>query len=381
MNQKITLREWLVNFFRGIWQALCWIGRAFNPKNKTIFWRVIWAVITCCILFFTCIVGWAWYQEEYKRPMRYTEKQRVSSKIDFVKPVDSRWSGWMQNVQTGEVITKDVDWVAISADEDSLIVYGSKGKRGYINRFTGEVSIPAKYKKAWIFSSGVAGVIETDSVFFIDHSSEPINNKKYKFNAKPDGYVYHGDYCAIAIDSGRMGLIDKSGNWAVKPEFDKVIAESCNFWKLSKGKDDDNLWYAFNDKAEQITDKGYPAIEITPDYGVIASLPNHLLVAFGFDGQKSSPFMLNDYEAIFYDTATNDENGERIYEVATLRKYRMPDYYEGLCTASGEMVTEPLYWEISALEKDLYLCKFKGSNTGVVINSKGQILSQKEVEQ
>lgn len=41
MNQKITFKEWLANFFKGIWQALCWVGRAFNPKYKTTFWRVV----------------------------------------------------------------------------------------------------------------------------------------------------------------------------------------------------------------------------------------------------------------------------------------------------------------------------------------------------
>lgn len=376
---KISLKEWLVNFFKGIWPALCWIGRAFNPKYKTPFWRVIWAVITCCILFFTCIAGYTWYSEEYRRPLRYCDKQRIAPQIDFAKPRDSRWKGWTQDVQTGEIITKDIDWVAVSADNDSLIVFSSNGKRGYINRYSGEVSIPAKYRKAWIFSSGVAGVIEKDSVLFIGHNGKPINGRKFKFNPKTNGYVYHGGFCAIADDNGKMGLIDKSGNWAVMPEYDQIVAEACDFWRMCKGVGDAALWYAFNDKGEQVTDQGYPAIEITEDYGIIATLPNHLLVAFGFDGEKSSAFFLNNFEPMYYDTETYDENGEKIYAPTTLKRYRMPDGYEGLCTENGVMITEPLYREVQPLMKDLYLCNIRGTNISVMINSRGEIIKHTEL--
>lgn len=372
-----NFKECLVGFFRRIWQALCWIGRVFNPKYKTPFWRVIWALIACCILFFTCIVGYSWYREEYLRPLRYTEKQRVSSSIYFVKPVDSGWSGWMHNVLTGEVITKDVDWIALSADEDSLIVFSSKGKRGYINRYSGAVSIPAKYRKAWIFSSGVAGVIEKDSVYFIDHSGKPINDRKFKFNAKTDGYVYHGNYCAIAVDGGLMGLIDKSGNWAVLPEYDYISPQIRNFWKMSKGTGNDKLWYAFDDMARQVTDVGYLEIEITQEYGVIATLPNNLMFSFGFDGQKSDAFFLRNIETMYYETDDYDENGEKIYAPTTLKIYSMPNGNEGLCTASGRIVTKPLYCEIRSAGKDLYLCKL-GRKIGVLINSKGEIIKQTE---
>lgn len=376
MKRKMTFKEWLANFFEGSWQVLCWIGRIFSPKNKTVFWRVIWAVITCCILFATCVIGWTWYQETYKSPLRYCDTRRISQHIDFVKPRTEGWSGWTQNVQTGEKITEDIDWVAMPADEDSLVVFGSKGKRGYINRYSGEVSIPAKYKKAWIFSEGVAGVMEKDSVYFIDHYGRPVNKKKFGFNPKTDGYVYHGDYCAIAANDGRMGLIDKDGNWAVLPEYDSISSEIFDFWLMSKGHNERKVWYAFNNKAEQITDEGYPSIEISKDYGVTATLPNHMLVSYGFDGKKSGAFIVYDIETLYYETDKYDENGERVYLPATLKRYYMPDGYEGLCTSEGEMVTEPLYCGVRALDKDLYLCKMNGKAAGFILNSKGERVSQ-----
>lgn len=378
MKHDITFKSWIDNFFRGVWQVLCRIGRIFNPKYKTPFWRVIWSIITCCIVWFTCIATWEWYNSEYKSPLRFCDRQRLSSQIDFVKPTEEGWAGWTQNLLTCENITKRVDWVAMSPDGDSLTVFGSGGKRGFINRYSGEVAIPAKYRKAWIFSSDVAGVVMTDSVFFIDHRGNPVNDKKWPYNPQSGCYVYHGDYCVMPGKNGKLGLIDKNGNWAVEAQYDRIVAETQNFWRMRKGNSESGLWYAFNNKAEKLTD-GYPEIEITDDYGIIATLPNHMLVAFGFDGEKSDAFILHNLESMQYATDKFDENGERVYRDATLCLYRMPDGHEGLCTPSGEMVTEPLYWEVTCVSKDLYLCSIRDTDAAVLINSKGEIIEQKEM--
>lgn len=372
MSSKITFKEWGVNFFKGIWQALCWIGRVFNPKYKTKFWRVIWAVITLCVVIVTCIIGRLWYRAECRDNHEWVHKEKISHHIAFVKPHRSDKPGFIQNINTGEVITKGVDWVAVSSDEDSLIVYAKDNKRGYINRFSGEVAIPARYDKAWVFLSGVAGVVENDSVYFIDHFGQPINGMKFKFNPKNSGYVYHGDYCNITTDNGLMGLIDRNGNWAVKPEYDWIVAEVNNYWRMRKGNKADGLWYAFNDKAEQVTEMGYPDIEITEDLGIVATMPNHLQVAYGFDGAKSSIFLVKEYETMYYDTEKYDENCEKIYAPTTLRRYRTADGHEGLCMEDGAIVTEPLYGEISPVGKDLYLCKYKGSTSAALVNSNGE---------
>lgn len=376
MRENITFKEWLVNFFKGVWQVLCWIGRAFNPKYKSIFGRVCWGAITLCIVAFTLMIGKAWHHEFYERPYRYSDLQRISANLTFTKPSSGDNPGYIQNHQTGEVITKGIDWISLSADEDSLMVYSQKGKRGYINRYSGEISIPAQYEKAWVFSDGVAAVANNDSVYFINHSGKPINGKKFHYNAKNRGYVYHGGHCAIAVDGGKMGLIDMKGYWAVLPEFDWIVSECNNFWKMRKGGSETGLWYAFNDKAEQVTETGYPILEISEDLGIVATLPNHLQVAYGFDGTKSDNFMVRDMEEMTYNKPEWDENGDRQVGITTLMRYRMPDGHEGLCTVNGDIVTEPLYWEVQPISKDTYLCTYKDTQAGVIINSKGEIVKQ-----
>lgn len=340
-SNKITFKNWLANIGKGLWQAICWVGRCLNPKYKTPFWRVIWSVLTICVIVCTCIITRVWYQAEREDIQRYGDKQRISKQLVFVKPRHSDKPGIIQNINTGEVVAKGIDWIALPFDEDSLMVYSKDNKRGYINRFSGEVAIPAKYTKAWVFSSGVAAVSEGDSIYFINHTGQAINGKKFAYNAKNQGYVYHGDYCALAIDSGLMGLIDRKGNWAIEPKYQWIISEANNSWRVREGDKQHGLWYALNDNAELITEVGYPEITITEDLGVVATLPNHLQVSYGFDGTKSDKFLLYEVEKMYYDKDEWDKEGNRLIDATTLMRYRMSDGYEGLCTVNGEIVTEP----------------------------------------
>lgn len=51
------------------------------------------------------------------------------------------------------------------------------------------------------------------------------------------------------------------------------------------------------------------------------------------------------------------------------------DGYEGLCTIDGNIVTEPLYWEVLPLTKYTHLCRYKDAAAGVIVNSKGEIVN------
>lgn len=151
MSNKIAFKSWLANLGKGLWQAICWVGRCLSPKYKTPFWRVIWSVLTICVIVCTCIITRVWYQAEREQLNRFGEKQRISKQLVFMKPSHSDKPGIIKNINTGEVVAKGIDRISLPADEDSLIVYSKDNKRGYINRFSGEIAIPAKYPKAWVF--------------------------------------------------------------------------------------------------------------------------------------------------------------------------------------------------------------------------------------
>ena len=85
-SNKITFKNWLANIGKGLWQAICWVGRCLNPKYKTPFWRVIWSVLTICVIVCTCIITRVWYQAEREAIQRYGINSESVSNLYLSSP-------------------------------------------------------------------------------------------------------------------------------------------------------------------------------------------------------------------------------------------------------------------------------------------------------
>lgn len=69
MKKNISFKMWITVFLGGIWQ---FIRNIFSWKNKTPFWRVIWATITVCVVAVTAMLATAWYKEFVRNGYRYS---------------------------------------------------------------------------------------------------------------------------------------------------------------------------------------------------------------------------------------------------------------------------------------------------------------------
>lgn len=335
------------------------------------FWRLVGGLVAGCCVVVTGVLVYQYRYQHLRDREEHGDVRRVSADYRFVKPYGAS-SGRLEQVSTGRITLDDVDWVAVSVDDDSLAVYSKDGLRGYFNRFSGEVSIPAQYLRAWVFSDGVAAVSDGDCIYFIDHDGQPVNGKRFPYRHREAGYLYHGGYCAMHGDDGLMGLIDRRGEWAVEPRFQIITSETRDYWKAREGDHKTGLWYAIDDSARLVTERGYPELSITEDAGIVATLPDHRRVSYGFDGVMSDELLIYGIDLLRYPTGQNDASGQTGLAIATLMSYSMPDGYRGLCTAGGQAVTAPLYGEISAVGKDLYLCTYKGTDDAVIVNSHGE---------
>ena len=99
--------------------------------------------------------------------------------------------------QRDEVLLKGLDWVAVPDGlTDTLAVFCKDGKRGYLNRFTGQVEIAAQYKRAWVFSEGLACVETEDCrLVFIDREGEVVIDKGLRYSGRFGGYLFHDGVC------------------------------------------------------------------------------------------------------------------------------------------------------------------------------------------
>lgn len=368
MKKEISFKMWLSVFFGGIWQFVRYL---FSWKNKGPIGKFVGVCIGLLALFICAVIAYVIY-DDVKRDNRWVSREDVSERIQFVKKCYSDKPGWISSRYSNEKLIDNVDWVAVPESDDSLAVFSRKGKRGYFNRYSGYVAIPAKYDAAWVFSNGIAAVAEGDSILFIDGNGAAAIARKFPRDFRLN-YVFHGNYSVMGNGQGAVGLIDKAGKWIVNPEYDEVVPASHNYWKMRKGFEESELWYAFTDNGEPINKEGVKVIEITGDLGVIYTLPNHLKMVVDFDGNRQEKFLCQDIAPMYYTSDRRDKDGNFMEERATLYRYRMSDGYEGLCKANGDIVTEPLYWVVKTIGKDLYHCTYKGTNSGVIINSSGEI--------
>lgn len=369
MKKRISFKMWISVLWRGIRQ---FFGNLFSWKNKG---RVGKFVGICFGLFFlsVCVmIGFLIYEDSC-RLERWADYEALSPRIQFVHPYDMSKRGWISRSGSREKLVKNVDWVIVPDNQDSLAVFSQNGKRGYINRYSGRVAVTPKYDAAWVFAGDMAAVAEADSIRFINAKGEPAMAKSFPRNHRLNP-VFHGDYCIMSNRSdGDMGLIDRYGNWVLEPVYDEILPAPHNYWKVRKGDEESGLWYAFNDRALPLTPSGVRSLEIDEELGVVYTLPNHMSMVVDFEGNRMESFLCSDIEPMYYDTDKRDKEGEFLKEQTTLYRYRMPDGYEGLCKENGEIVTEPLFWIVKSIGKDLYMGIYKNSNIGVIINSNGEI--------
>mgnify|MGYP002471606661 CR=1 FL=1 len=363
MKKQISLRMWLSVFWGGIWQ---FIKIIFSRKNKTLFFRVIWCVISFCMVAFTCMLGYAFYDEFYGRSQRcrhYSSSSDLGS--DFYFYNDGPGKSYIADRDTKKKIHKGLDWIARPEDGDSLVVFAKDGKRGFLSCRTANIVIPAKYDAAWCFNDGVAGVCEGDSVFFIDHSGKPIYSRKFK-REKGHNYTYHGNFF-VNQDGDKFGLVDRQGNDATLPIYENLFAVANNMWVMKyKGK-----MGAINDKGSIIIPNEYAWVEIYPEGGIVVMSEDNSKKRLDYEGNVANEFVYDFTYTLEYYSDDLDKEGNRVKKPANVWHYSCNGHY-GLIDKNGRPITAPIYSSIEALSADLYECQIDDGGERLIINSKGE---------
>lgn len=246
------------------------------------------------------------------------------------------------NSETGKTLIRNirVDW--IQEGHDSLAVFSKDKLRGYFNIRTGEVVVEPKYKHAWIFSEGLAGVVRDGMVGFINCRGEEVIPCRFPYHGNSlYEFVFKGGHCVVADTTQLIGVIDSLGQWAIAPRY-KHIALSKNYALVT-------------------TDEGFKQ-------------------QISFDGKVLSDCVVDYVNTLNYQTAFVDRETGQPSSSYTICE----DFYEyvvdsrcGLMSVSGEFITAPIYSNISALGPRTFRATLPDTYSEVIINEKGQVLSRK----
>lgn len=256
-----------------------------------------------------------------------------------VKTDDGKVS--IKDVTTGKITIKDIklDWTQRSRN-DSLSVFCSDNKRGYYNMYTGEIAIPAQYRRAWVFEEGLAAVQKNGNIGFINHKGETVIDFMFPYHGNPlSNFVFEDGHCVVADTTGKCGVIDKVGKWLINPDYDNISA--------------------------------YKEYAIVTKAGVTKQL--------SYDGKVLNSFVLDNIKELTYKETERYENreGELEYVEKTVRTglfaYCVGGRY-GMMDKNCHRLTDPLYKSISAVSDNLFRATLLDHYSEVILNAKGEVM-------
>ena len=342
-------------------------------KNRSKwFRRSICSTILLVAMGFVMVVAYAIYRQEYGRD--YYDK-RLTDDISLHSFSDNKWR--LYNLRTGEYTTDKINWLSDVADGDSLAVYAIPHRRGYINVNTGRVVIDAKannYTKAWLFSEGLAAVMQGGKIGFINAQNEVVIPFQFDFNEKLHssdfGFAFHQGYCVMTNSDGDVGLINSEGKWVVEPIYDEIWAPEDNGYRVVY-KDD---------KYGVLDSLGAVARSVEYDYASVVS-DGLILTREGcmwkedFEGNIVQPFM---FDATYYLKYPNgyDECGEIAYAFADYIKYEVLNNYGIMNRITGKPLTPAIYSNINMLSKELFEVQGSNCHEWHLIDSQGNAVSK-----
>ena len=387
MNRKEKKGKSSTAFGRGIKRAARWVAKMFGYKAENKFARGLWYVFATgaaivALVFAIVFIIWIadgindvrmsmkWHRMENAPTYLHSYgNEYVSSYIVF----HDGYPGYLYDVKKGLRTTTSVQWICRSSDGDSLTCYSDGEKRGYFNRFTGEVAIPAQYQKAWIFSDGVACVFDKGALHFIDHKGRAVFDKEFPYSPLVDDYCFHDGLCSVLGENGRIGLIDKQGNWVVSPKYNGMIHDTKGFWLVQ-----DSEWnYGLLDaEGRVLLPIKYDDITIHhEDSCIFVRRLDHLNQVLDFECNIINPCNFAEVVKMEYPTDEYDEDGVLKLATANCLVYRTVEWYFGLMDKNGNIITPPSYSSIEAIGPDRYHCE--GPSGAVILDSKGNECGEK----
>lgn len=391
MKKKISMKLFFTVLWRGLCQLCHKVGKLFGYKEEATFWKVIWRTFAGCatilLVLFTGCVLYAFAREVALRKWMHSEaycygleERHLSNHIVFQTSLDAE-NGRVYDEAGQKVILTHVDWVVTSDDKDSLAVFSKEGRRGYINRFTGEIAIPPVFTRAWIFSEGLAAAEKDGKLVFIDHDGNVVIDKNFEVHFDNPRYAFRKGYCMVKDPTtGKSGLIDKKGNWALEPIYDDIFNNE-GFWQVEKGK----LTGLFTADMDTMFTVSHQNIYVD-DKTIEVNFTDHTSRRYDHEGNVTVDFVIDEITNLQYETdrLRNDADGSedvevdnKVYAIANRMQYKVSggwngeDHY-GLISRDGKRITPPDYTLIEAVGKNLYLCHPQG----VILDDHGEVVDK-----
>lgn len=339
--------------------------------NSKLWYRLI---ATIGLIFAVGVVGiifLAYYENTYGKCSWGTTV--LSDNIELHKFNDHKWR--LYDCRTERYISPRWSWVVEPPKGDSLAVYATKGKRGYINVNNGSIVIDAEknnYSKAWLFSEGLAAVVKEGKIGFINAQNEVVIPFQFDYSNKCSmrdcGFLFHDGYCIMTDAEGMLGLIDRQGNWVIEARYDEI-------WVPNNG-----YRIVIDDGKFGILDSNL-ATRFPAEYGYInIDSDGFTLTASGkqwkidFEGNVLIPFLCDGTYPLLYPYDYNNQTCETMYAMSDYVKYEVLNSFGIMNRLTGKVITPAIYFDIEMISADMFQVQLSGSYSYYIIDREGKIV-------
>lgn len=286
------------------------------------------------------------------------------------------------NHRLGKIMAEDIDCIVNPTEGDSLTVFFQGSLRGFLNVNTGRVVIPAQYRRAWVFSEGLAAVVdETGMVGFINRDNEVVIPCQFDYHTdNSTEYIFHNGYCVMTGADGNCGVIDHTGRWLMEPKYDYIWALAYGKYRIVRegekyGLIDENLTLIFPVEYDNIDYAGEESDGVVLTKG-------HIKQQIAFDGTIINPFVFDGCSELYYlkqiaPMVTRDADGDAIprTEIAVLSDYLIyrVGYNEGVMhRETGEVIIPAIYNDIEMVSPTLFYAELNGVDGGILFDLNGR---------
>jgi len=259
------------------------------------------------------------------------------------------------NFRTREYTTPRLDWVSARPERDSLAVFSKDGKRGFVNVRTGKIAIEARYDHAWVFSEGLAAVVDGDKHGFINSDGEFVFETDFEFRNNHDYTFKHG-VCCIEDENGKFGLLGRDGSWIIPTEYYYIsYIPEADMFQLIK---DDKHGLLKNGTFEWMLPLEYDNINWTdaPTGKGFIVFKDFCAKHIAVDGTVLNPFVVDETEVLKYITSYDSEG---LYEYSISDKilaYEVDGLWGVLDSKTGRVVIPAMYGHIRLASDSIVEC-------------------------
>lgn len=277
---------------------------------------------------------------------------------------------------TGEISSPKVDYI-FEPDKDSLAIFKSNMKYGYLNCKTGAVAIMPVFDKAWDFDvqSGLAAVVGKKKMGFIDRSGNFVISPQYAYDEQycHENFMFSEGYCIIPDGTGKIGVINTENRLILPAIYTRIEKEF-------KG----NKILVINEKYG-LADSCYNIV-IAPEFDYIALNHQGIIIT---DYRTESQYMLaydyktvvtqyvfDEIEKIIIDNECNDEdmeNGCSSVKQSGFSKFTINNKCGVINDRSGKIIIPAKWDDIEFHSEGIFMTELNGGY--FLVNSKGEFLN------